>query len=983
MARVRRAAVSVALLALLASLTLAQESQPAAEAPAEKPSLTDRLNQLGQSVAQNASQELRVGPRIHDGGATMNIPVSGAAANGQPNEIIAGTVRIRVDGETLLPTDYALARLPESSGYVLRFLREVPIGAAVEVVCRTGAGQAAAGSQLSRGLMGAPGQTLAFASAGGASLPVKLYYGQESSQTAGVAASAWQALNAIEGMRQSGRREYGFGVSGLRMGGAEVTYGSVSNQSNDGDLSYRDQFIARNMLGEGMTASTEAADPLRLTPEGTTRDVQWDGLRYGDPSTSKAWYVRSHLRMDQNYTTVAESGAASDMAAFLSDGSRWGGRNLVSPWWSGYYAGVWKNIEGAGNQGRQALTQFAGWDLTHQGYGFRVGGYLSYTKSEFAQERLDTRQRYIEGTQVVDLHVPSGGPDVSWTQNTFTTTTPATGLSDNASTGVTTVATAGENTTTTHETLSLTQRLTRGQNGPVLSVTQHQWNQLNRVTGVESATSRDRTTSVSGISLRGGRLDYQNVRYESEEYAYDPSDTHRISLQNLRVWGPLALSGSFGLVATDEKGVTYQDNTLTMPGFRLFEGANVSGVTYQRMRDSQGADSSQRNVGFAGQLLGGAWSASYDWLTMDQGFLSAQGAAANPYGMDFDRRVASLNYQKTLARTGTEFRAGWSDTVLNGESQGQLLRLGASQTLTPGHGLGSILLYGVQYRHTDRWGTLRPSYSWGARYDVSPNLQLGMRTFEHYGAGDEVRFASRSAWLKTQLGPASISATWRKNPLLNEAQGRAAPFLWMGESREYAISAPISTRLSASASFAQNALPPGYIVEASDWGDVPFSGSASASLRPTVWTWDENWGATYSLAYNLGKATLTVGRSNVRFNTTANRLTSWSADLGWQISSRDKLTLGYRNWRGASPIYGQSVTEAQVGHPLGAAFSMRYSRDWGNGRKVSLVYADAGPLSSYWGQNNAWGQEAASFVGSLPYGDYPHTKVYLEFQTPF
>ncbi len=953
---------------------------PAAEQPAG-PSLADRLQTAGAAAAATKSTAGRYGPKIHDGSSSLRLSAAGADAASQ---IIQGTVRVRVDGMSLLPTDYAMARLPDTGDYVIRFLRPVEAGAAVEVTYRVGSGDAAAGT-LSRGFMGAPGEAVSLngadLSAGG--IPVKLYWGQESQTNPGVAASAWQALSAIEGMRTAGRREYGFGFSSMRFGDLELSYGNVTNESGEGDASYRTEFVRTYMVGSGVAASASRSDPSLLSPEGASRDVTWGGIKYGDPSSSKFWYVNSHLRMDQNYSAVAESGAAADMAAFLSDANRWGGRNLVSPWWSGYYAGVWKSAEGAGNQGRSGIGQFAGWELSQQGYGFRAGGYFTYSKSEFAQERLDTHQRFAETQDRFDVRVPRGGPEVTYAKDTLTTTTPASGLTTDASSGRTIATNPGENTTTTHETLSLTQRLSRGQNAPVVSVSQHQWNQLNRLSGVESPTVLDRTTTLSGVSLLGVKLDYQNSRSESEDIYFDPTESHRLTFGNMRLAGPISMDGSFSIFRTDAKGVTYIDNTLSVPGFRIFEGANVSGMKYQKQRDSQGAEATQRTVGFAGQLLGGQWNASYNWQTMAEGFLTSAGALANGYGQDYDQRVSALTYQKTLPKLGTELRAGWTDTRFNGESLGQVYRVGASQLIKPGAGLGNIILQGAQYRHVDRWGTLRPSYSWAVRYDHGDRLQAGMRGFEHYGAGDEMQFVSRTTWLKTQLGPATLSATWRSNPLLNEAAGKLQPFLWRGESKEYSLSGNITPRLAVSASIAQNALPAGFVVESSDWSDVAFAGPMSSALRPTTWSWDENWGTTYSVSYNFGAANLTLGRSRTRFNRTAALLTAWTADLNWKLSANESLGLAVRDWRGASPIYGQSLSVSDVGHPLGVAYALRYSRDWGNGKRFSLVFADAGPLNSYWGQNNAWGQEASSFVGSLPYADYPHTKVYMEFQTPF
>lgn len=960
----------------------AAPADPADTAPPVE-SLADRLKKVGAAVPKTSAE--RIGPRLHDGTSSMRIPVSGNAEDGSPLQIIDGTIRVEVDGHSLLPTDFALARMPATPEYVLRFLKDVPAGAAVEVSYRVGAGNPA-GPVLSSGFMGAPGQALPIASGDGAAsqLPVKLYWGQETGQSGGIAASGWQALSAMEGMKQYGRREYGLGVSGFRFRNVELTYGAVSNESGSTDNSYRDDFISSHMLGTTVQASALKSDPMLLAPEGRSRDVRWSGMKYGDPTKDKMWYVNSRLRMDQNYTPVAESGAAADMAAFLSDSSRWGGRNLVSPWWSGYYAGVWKTVEGGGNQGRTGVAQFAGWDLAYSGYGFREGDIFSYSNSEFAQERLDTHLRYAEVEQKAELHVPSGGPDVAWTRNTLTTTSPPSGVSTDASSGQTVASSLGENSTTTHETLSLTQRLKQGQNSPVVSVTQHQWNQLNRLSGIEAPTMRDRTTSISGVSLFGlANLDYQNTRNESEDISYDPSETHRLNFGNLRLIGPIALNGSFGVVHTERGGVRYTDNTLTAPGFRVFEGMNVSGLKYQRLRDAQGAESTQRTVGFAGQFLGADWSANVDWLNMMDGFTNQAGAAANPYGQTFDQRATSFSVSRTVPRLGTELRAGFTDTRLNGESLGQLYRAGASQVIKPGLGLGNFIVQGVQYRHVDRYGTMRPSYSYGVRYEDGDKLQAGMRAFEHYGAGDEMQFVSRTTWLKTQLGPASLSVTWRSNPLLNEAVGRAQPFLWRGDSKEYALSGQVTPRMTVSASVTQNALPAGYAVESSDWSDVAFTGPMSSALRPTAWSWDENWGTTYSVSYNFGPANLTVGRSRTRFNRTASLLTAWTADLSWQIAQNQTLALGLRDWRGASPIYGQSLSASDVGHPLGLALSLRYARDWGNGKRLSLVFADAGPLNNYWGQNNAWGQEASSFVGALPYSDYPHTKVYLEFQTPF
>jgi hypothetical protein len=164
---------------------------------------------------------------------------------------------------------------------------------------------------------------------------------------------------------------------------------------------------------------------------------------------------------------------------------------------------------------------------------------------------------------------------------------------------------------------------------------------------------------------------------------------------------------------------------------------------------------------------------------------------------------------------------------------------------------------------------------------------------------------------------------------------------------------------------------------------VAFVGPMGASLRPTSWSWQENWATSYSVSYNFGAGSLVVGRSNTRFNQSAKGLVSWTADLSWQMSQSEAFSLGFRSWRGSGGQYGSELTASDVGHPLGLAFSLRYSKDYGSGRKLSIIFVDAGPLNPYWGQNSAFGQEASSFVGTLPYADYPYTKLYLEYSTQF
>lgn len=974
-----------------------QEPQPesAPEPEPTGPTLSQRLEQYGSAVGVGAGGGQvaivrlpgRVGPLVYDGAGSLDLAV-GDPSSGYT--VFPATVRVKVNGRTLLPTDYVVAKLPGRPECVLRFITEVPSGSIVSVEYTYGSDPASRGSValVGRSLIGAPGavQPIPLGEGGGRSLPVTLYYGRETWTDGGyqglMPGSSWHALQSLQGMNRAGRQEYGFSVTDFNLMGASITYGTVRNEAGTSDESYRNRFIRENILGGGQSLSAREGDPSAQAPEGANRDVTWSEFRYGDPASSRLWYAESRFKMDPNYTPVASSQAPAAMSAFLTDPSRWGGRNLMSRWWGASgNPGAWQAFEGA-PRGRESLTQFAGWDIRQRAYGLRPSRHLAYSSSTFSQEHLITRQRLQETVESVNLQAPETGTAVQYVENTLAQSRPS-NVPQQGATEAALLADPGEDVVTTQKTLSLSQRLARGASAPTLSVTQQQWSQLNRITGIESSTGTVRTTNLSGIAVGQFSMGYTNTRVENEDPTVRGSEAHDVTIGNLPLLGPLRMSGRLHLSQTDQLGVRYTDTTASLQGFRLFSGVNLAGATYQRRRDWNGGSAVQRNIGFTGELLGGTWDAQFSWLAMSSGFLTEQGAAGNPYGYDFSQRTRGVNFRRSLGSWGTELRTGWNETDVNGQSLGQVFYAGATQVLQR-RGIGNLVLQGVQYRHLDRFGTLRPSYGWSIRYEYPQRLEAGMRGFEHYGAGDELSFVSRTTWVKANVGEATVGVTWRENPMLNDQPGRQAPFLWRGSSKEYSASMPVTDQLTASASLAQNAVPGGWQIAASDWSSVEFTGPMSAALRPTVWAWNENWSTTYSVSYAFQRGCLSLSRTRTRFNPTGMQLTTWAGSLDWTIADGHTLSLGYRKWRGSAPLAAQSVTESDVGHPLGDAYTLRYSRSWSNGRKLSLVLADAGPLNRYWGQQGAWGSEAAALVGSLPYAEgYPHTRVFLTFETPF
>ncbi len=424
---------------------------------------------------------------------------------------------------------------------------------------------------------------------------------------------------------------------------------------------------------------------------------------------------------------------------------------------------------------------------------------------------------------------------------------------------------------------------------------------------------------------------------------------------------------------------------MAIPGFRIFEGVNLSTATYQRERDSNGGVSLHRGLGFNGTFLGGEWNTGISWLSQTENYQDRNGANANPYGQDFTRKQMQFNYIRNVG--SLHLITGWENTTLNEESLGQTYKLGARKTIKLGDPIpGQLMLWGMQYRNVDRWGTLRPSYAWTAQYNAPEDrLAAGVRSFEHYGAGDELSFTNTSAWIRGKVGSAPRGIAWRKNPLLNDQAATAGskPFVWLGSSREYKAQMPLTKGLLASVSLSENALPQDYIV-AREVGSMLFSGRQSDYLRPATWTWDENWQTKYSISYAFGSGSaLSLERAHTRFNHTGANLTSWQAKLDWQVSQKDKLTLGYFSWRGGSPIYGESVTLADVGHPLGNAFSLGYSHEWSDNHKLSLIVLDAGPLAEYYGDSRSqWYSEASSLYNGLPTNLGSRPKFWLEYQTP-
>ncbi len=935
------------------------------------------------------------GPYVYDGSGRITLEVP-APAEGQPAyEIVSGTVRVRVDGQALLPTDFAVCRVAGTQQYLVRFLRDVPPGSAIDASFAYTVGTGAEANVLSMGLIARPDAavTLPIGSGGQSVLPFKMYYGREAALTgAGTTADALSALRGLSGSVAPGQRhEYGFSITDMTVGKLQLTYGTVRNEEAGGESSYRDEFVNTYLLSGGATAGLRAGDAAGLAPEGDARDLVWSGLRYGSPETDKIWYTSSSVRMDANYSAVGGSGVNEDVQAFLQDTTRWGGRNLASKWWSGAYSGAWQSFEVetsgvAANKGRTDLSGFTGVEIGYNAYGFRPVNWLSYEKSEFSQERLSDNLRLTETLENVQLDTPGGGPEVRYTENTLAATRPPT-VPIAGATERDVLEDAGADTVTTHQTLSLSQRLAGGDNPPMLRVTNHQWNALDRLSGIETPTRTDRLTAVDNLSVAGMSLNYSNQRYEYEDTTLDPSESHTLSFSNVRVGGPISLQGSLAAETTDARGLQRLTSNVAIPGFRIFEGVNLSTATYQRERDAHGGVSLHRSLGFNGAALGGEWNTGVSWLSQTGGYQDRNGNNANPYGQDFTRKQMQFNYIRNVG--SLHLITGWENTTLNDESLGQTYKLGARKTVKLGDPIpGQLTLWGMQYRNVDRWNVLRPSYSWAAQYNAPEDrIVAGVRSFEHYGAGDELSFTNSSAWVRGKVGSATLGVEWRKNPLLNDEAAKAGsrPFVWLGSSREYKAEMPLTKGLVASVSLSENALPQDYIV-ASEFGSMLFSGRQSDYLRPTTWNWAENWQTKYSISYAFGSgSSLSLSRAHTRFNSTGADLLAWQADLSWQIAPEHQLTLKYRTWSGNSPIYGNTVTAGDVGHPLGDSFALGYRHAWGakKDRSLSLIVVDAGPLAEYYSDSrNQWYSEASDLHLGMPTDIGSRPKFWLEFQTP-
>ena len=995
--------LTICSLVVLAAMALAQDPAAAPADPAQpqggpktERGIVAKAMSDNKGTSDVRTLEATVPLHRHDGSQILKFNIPDPAM-----EVIESTVRLLVDGKSLLKQDFAVARVQGTAQYVIRFLKHVPADSLVEVTYSYGTPrQGASAPQLSSGLMGGPGSRLAvpLSGTGSRTLPLAVYFGSQGSQglTDVPRGKGWSTLATPQGatmpVRHTGRTEHGFSVMNFQLGGATISYGTIKNVSGNDQDSFRSEFIARNIVGGGQTACLRAGDPSAAPPEGSSRDVQLSSFAWGDPAKSPVWFTQSKVRIDPNYQPIDSSQAANDITAMLQDPNKWGGRNLMSAWYGGSeHASEWLQLENPADprKGRTDLPQFQGFDVSYQGYGARLNNLVTYSRNTFQQEQIVTRRTSEEVDERIDLQSPSGGTQVHLGENTFSTVRPPNADKLN-STEQDLLADPGENTSQTHRVRSLTQRLAAGQGAPVVTVSQDEWNSLNRITGIETPTRQSTSTSVSGVKLFGANLGYSNQRWDYENAdlsrwqggGEQGSDIHNFNFSDLRLLGRLQLGGRFYLSSVDNQGMQYTRSTLSAPGFELFKGMSMSGITYERMRDRDGGSGAHRNIGLNGELLGTTWNASYDSLDMTAQLRNPDSTFANPYGRDIMVESRSLNLAHPVTQWGTDLRAGWVESLQDGQSTGHHYYVAASQPLkAPG---GNLVVQGAQWRHYDNFGVLRPSYTWAAIYTAPGMLEAGIRGFEHYGAGDELSFISRSTWVKGTVGKATLGVTWRTNPLMNDAPGRALPYLVRGDMREYTLSMPLTSHVAGSVSFVQNGSMGYSAIEGMDWPNVPLNGPAAAGLRPTTWTWGENWSTRYALTYTAGKGSLALNRNVTRFNASGINLVEWAVQAQYQVSSADQMQFSYHNMKARSPFYATDVASSQVGGaPLGDSYVLAYSRTLPNGSKLGLSVSDLGPLadSAYWQANNPYFSYVQPWASIRP--DERLQRFFLTYETPF
>jgi hypothetical protein len=204
--------------------------------------------------------------------------------------------------------------------------------------------------------------------------------------------------------------------------------------------------------------------------------------------------------------------------------------------------------------------------------------------------------------------------------------------------------------------------------------------------------------------------------------------------------------------------------------------------------------------------------------------------------------------------------------------------------------------------------------------------------------------------------------------------------------REYTLSMPLTSHVNGSVSFVRNGSMGYSAVEDPNyaWPNVPFMGSAAAGLRPTTWTWGENWSTRYALTYTSGKGSLSLGRNNTRFNGSAINLVEWALQAQYQVSAADKMQISYHNMKARSPFYAMAVTPEQVGGaPLGDSYVFAYSRTLPNGSKLGLSVSDLGPLAdlAYWQPNNPYFSFVQPWKDQRP--DQRLQRFYVTYETPF
>lgn len=784
--------------------------------------------------------------------------------------------------------------------------------------------------------------------------PLKIYYGTNDKIVYTPMNNSLFSNKNIEKIIQGDRQEFGFSFTDS-IDDFTFTYGTVSNIERK-ENSYRDEFITNNILNSGNIY----VDNLS---QDRSNNAVWREFSYGIPNESKIWYQYTYFTIDEQYQTIPSSGASSDMAAFLNDAQNWGGRSLMQPWYtSSMYSNYWgKNLDP--KKGRSELNQFSGITYSYQGYGFKqFDDRIQYSSGVLKQEQTET---LTEKTEDLKIDIPETGSIYNKIVRNMHIENPARLNEFNE------IIQQPENIQQEYTNISLTQRLTDNSS---ISYNQEKWETTDFISGIESPMKEINRYSINNLGILGAGLTYHYTTSRIEGLTESEKSIRNLIIENMSI-GSLFSSNIYIKDNLDYMGnLFYRNISYNIDPIQFSPEFNISGFRYKNEIDNYGSSYISKLAQLNGEIFGIQWNANIDNSIIEPGFINENNQNLNDTESIINRQIRNINLSRQF--NNIDFKSGYNDYFENnilynktyyiaGRYQNNILN-------------GNLYLHMTQYRNIDKFGTMRPSYDYMATYNKD-ELELGFRRYQHFGTTNEFSFNSDTYWLNYAYKNFNFSSSWRHNPILI-VNPNNSPQIYLGDTQQYNIkynNIIDSINIDLAVSLVHNGLPTNNFYS-QEWPGIAYYGNLESKI-PAFYNWNSNWESIYSLGISFKNGnSLTLSRTNTRFNISAINQITWDIAGTWKISDKDNLIFIYKNWNNIYPRYCQEKDEELI---QGESYTIKYTR-FSEDSLFSLGIIEIGPLNKYLTDKSILGNQAQQFYQIIPNLD-KELKWFAEFKLLF